>query len=854
MSSQVLSSCSFLLNAGIALALCLFLLHAGLGVFVLQKNPQNIINRRFCIFAQVLAIWALFVFLTLQTTDPVLATFRLRLVFCAALFMPSTFFFFTSIFPDGVERSFDKRLSIFFFAISTILVFFSPKIVESVSFEKNLPHAHYGLLFPTFWLYFIVCKAYSLYNLYRKSLHSYGIKRLQIQYLYLGVAMAVFLGSVTNYVLPLTGVWQVERFVPLVTIPIPLAVAYAIVRYHLMDIYLIIKRSTVYGTLSLALGVTYFMVGLILGTLLPVSEYKETITNIVATSVIALTFIPARESIQHFIERTVFHTEYSHPKILRDSTLMFSSIHDLNGLLRSAIQSLYDSIGIEKICILLKDERTENYIFKKGINFSNEDDLFIPSLDPVVAWLWQNRTCLSREQLKRFQQSNLDNQVEVKLTSLDVDNCIPVFLGNVLFAIILLGKKVNNKAFTSEDVQMFLAFSGQLGMAIYNAQLYGELKEAKTYRDNILQSLRSGVIVVDNNEKITLINNEAKKIIGLKDTASNGRVLERFGKDAHQLFRYALTNNIEYREGEVCIESGGKKTPYGVTITRLNSEVGARLGTLIILTDLTELKLLQTEKQHSDRLASIGALAANIAHEIKNPLVAINTYFQLLPHKKDDEEFTRDFQKIATSEVERINRILEDLLNLARPSQPIMQLINPHHVIISTVNLLKNDAAKKGIKITTDFNRQIHELIADGEKIKQALINILQNSFDAVPENGCISISTSLSDDLSEFRKMLKKRPTGIFFSFNSHHSTRYQNNKQYLVIKVSDNGAGIPAEELPHLFEPFFTTKHKGTGLGLFIVYGIIKDHKGGIYVESRKGQGTDFYISIPLASTNPQ
>ena len=163
--------------------------------------------------------------------------------------------------------------------------------------------------------YFIACMAYSLYSLYRKSVRYYGIKRLQVQYLYFGVAASVILGAITNFLLPSIGIWQIERFVPLyLSVPIPLSVAYAIVKYHLMDISVVIKRSTVYAALSVALSIIYFAVGLIMSRILPVSEYKEIITNMVSAVVMVLIFVPARESIQHVIEKTLFHTKYSHPK------------------------------------------------------------------------------------------------------------------------------------------------------------------------------------------------------------------------------------------------------------------------------------------------------------------------------------------------------------------------------------------------------------------------------------------------------------------------------------------------------------------------------------------------------------
>ncbi|MCF6158214.1 MAG: PAS domain S-box protein [wastewater metagenome] len=827
------------------------LLHAGLGFFVFLKDPKNIINKRFCIFACVFSLWIFFIYFTLRTTDPVSAVFRLRLVFCAAAFIPSTFFFFTSVFPDRVEKFTDRCCCISFFVISTGLVFFSSYIVESLSFIRQSPYARYGPLFPLFWFYFIVCMAYSLYNLYRKSVHYHGIKRLQIQYLYFGVAVSVFLGSITNFFLPLLGIWQVEKFVPFQSIPIPAAVAYAIVKYHLMDISIVIKRSTTYVMLSIALSAIYFSVGLFLGNILPVSDYKNTITIIISTVVMVLTFVSAKESIQYIIEKILFHTKYSHPKILSDSTVMFSSIYDLHELLRYAIQYLYDSVGIEKICILLKDTETRHYNLKAAINFSPEDNLFLLNQDVIVTWLCRNKTVLSKDQMHRFAKDTFEYLLEDRMASLNIDSCIPVFQENDLFGIIFLGKKINKKIFTQEDIQMFLAFSGQLAMAANNARLYMGLKEAKVYRDNILQSLKNGVIVIDNKGNITFINSEARKILGLKDTCTTELIFKDLGQDAYRVIRYTLNSDVEYHNIEIHISKGKKKMPCGMTTTKLKTEDGKKLGVLIILTDLTELKLLQAEKQHADRLAYLGTLAANMAHEIKNPLVAINTYFQLLPHKKNDEEFHGDFQKIAIKEIERINRIIEDLLDLAKPSKSALQGIDPHYIIKDTINLLRNVAEEKNAEIITVFKEERCQLIADEDKVRQMLINILQNSLDALPGNGRIEICTSITDNISGYRKMAKIHSNSVFFSF-APPSIRDIGNRQYFVIKISDNGAGIPAEKISQIFEPFFTNKEKGNGLGLAMVYRSMKDHEGSIYVESREGVGTDFYVILPLNSIN--
>jgi signal transduction histidine kinase len=289
------------------------------------------------------------------------------------------------------------------------------------------------------------------------------------------------------------------------------------------------------------------------------------------------------------------------------------------------------------------------------------------------------------------------------------------------------------------------------------------------------------------------------------------------------------------------------RIPCGVTVTALQTEAGEKLGALMILTDLTEIKKLEADKLRTDHLASIGVLAANVAHEIKNPLVAINTYFTLLPSKGNDKEFQEEFQEVAAKETSRINKIVEDMLNLSRPSQPFIRPIDPLCVVRDAISLLKNVAKEKGVEITSDLEKKNCQIMADEAQIKQVLINILHNAFDAITGKGCVNVSTHICNSLYEYKKRSKVQDGSVFYSFE----TPYPHNqieKHYYVCKISDNGTGIPSTKMSSLFEPFFTTKAKGTGLGLAIIYSILKEHKGGVYVQSTEGEGTDFCVCLPL------
>jgi len=226
----------------------------------------------------------------------------------------------------------------------------------------------------------------------------------------------------------------------------------------------------------------------------------------------------------------------------------------------------------------------------------------------------------------------------------------------------------------------------------------------------------------------------------------------------------------------------------------------------------------------ADRLAGIGQLAAGIAHEIRNPLVAIKTSAQLLPDRYNDEEFRAYFSTIVASEIERATKKINDLLDYARPSAPFFQQENLNEIIEGMVAFVKNDAYKKEQTIEINLSQELPTITVDKQQMKQVFINLLFNAIQSTPEKGKISITT-------------KKR-------------TKSNGPTDFIQVEVSDTGVGIPEEDLEKIFTHFFTTKAKeeGSGLGLAMTHQIIEEHEGTIDVQSRINQGTTFTINLPV------
>ena len=235
------------------------------------------------------------------------------------------------------------------------------------------------------------------------------------------------------------------------------------------------------------------------------------------------------------------------------------------------------------------------------------------------------------------------------------------------------------------------------------------------------------------------------------------------------------------------------------------------------------LKQSQDTLRRADRLSSLGLLTAGLAHEIRNPLVAIRTFTQLLPERYNDAEFREGFQGLALKEVDRICGLINDLLSFARPSRPNVAEENMNDVVDGIARILETEAKEKGVEITRDFGLNLPKVWIDREQMKQVFMNLILNAIQAMREGGSIFIST----------RLISRDEAG--------HSG------QFVQVEVRDTGIGIPAENLDHIFDPFFTSKDEGSGLGLSISHQIVQEHGGYVTVESKVDVGTTFFINLP-------
>ncbi len=283
----------------------------------------------------------------------------------------------------------------------------------------------------------------------------------------------------------------------------------------------------------------------------------------------------------------------------------------------------------------------------------------------------------------------------------------------------------------------------------------------------------------------------------------------------------------------------------------LNKEIERNKATQ--KTGIEKSKPLPSESQTTAHFNAFRILAAGVAHEIKNPLSAVKTFVQLLPGKIEDEEFRRDFFRVVPAEVDRINRLVEKLLNVPSQQDKPFEPVNVNKVILEVLLLLKYDLSRHAIVTKKVFPKNGASIAGNAEKLKQVFLNLFINSLHAMEKNGILSIKITAPGpalNTGDGSLFIMEKPFSIIPDApygglpTGKEAVRRQNE---IVIEITDTGHGIPPQNIPCIFTPLFTTKGNGHGLGLAVVKSIVTEHHGQIRVESKEGAGTTFFIHFP-------
>jgi len=386
-------------------------------------------------------------------------------------------------------------------------------------------------------------------------------------------------------------------------------------------------------------------------------------------------------------------------------------------------------------------------------------------------------------------------------------------------------------ALSDADLVAVETFALQVGTLLENTRLYAELQKEELFRANVMNSMMNGLITVDRDGKVLLMNEPAEKMSGynaeeLRGTASGSLFEDDSG--GSPLMKALGQQKHAYERGAKLVRKDGRRVPIALNTSLLLDDDRNIQGALGVFIDTTDIRRMEEKIRHLDKLAALGRFSSSMAHEIRNPLAGIMAGIQYLKRIGSIPDDQNDNIAFILDEVNRIDRLITDVLSVVKPGDLFYHPVDLENLISGSIRTVKELADEKSIRIETRYPDAPVTMSADTDRITQVMINLLKNALEASPESGRVSIRVSHA---------------------SNDNDVLFDDRENLVIIEIEDEGKGFSAEDKEKIFEPFFTTKPEGTGLGLYVTYSIIEQHGGYILADSEVGRGATFSIYLPVS-----
>jgi PAS domain S-box-containing protein len=611
---------------------------------------------------------------------------------------------------------------------------------------------------------------------------------------------------------------------------IPLAFASAIVRYRLMDIEVIIKKALVFATVVLLLVAIYNSTLWVAGRLPGADQNRTTFWALLATLIVALVAPWLRNAIQAGLDRLYYRDRYDYRRALVSFARDLNSDLDLERLTSRLVERVSETLGVEHMALFMPDPRAEARRFT-AVSSAGFAPATVPGIEAgsmLGARLIDGQPVVIDDPLpmRRLLSDESASWREVGLTSF-----VPCVSKDATIAVLAAGRRQHGEPLNSEDFALVNAVAGQAATAIENARLYGELRgkadeveRLRQFGDSVVESLSDGLVVVDLEDRVLRWNRRLESLLGVERNRATGRRLtalfnrpfvdtlvavRRESPDGTQLYRVPLSAGHGDAKRELLVN---------LAVAPFKTADAAQAGWIIVLEDVTDRANLEEQLRLSEKMAAIGLLAAGVAHEVNTPLTGISSFTQMLLERAQPGDPRTELLEKIERQTFRAAKIVNSLLNLARPSGGETGPVDLNVVVGDVLSLLEHQFKMSKVQVRRDLTDSPVVVRGVEYKLQQVFLNLFLNARDAMPKGGWVSVSTRI-DGAEAF-------------------------------VEVADTGAGIPSEHLARIYDPFFTTKPEGggTGLGLSVTYGIVQEHGGRLSCESDLGQGTRFRLVLPL------
>jgi two-component system, NtrC family, sensor kinase len=738
----------------------------------------------------------------------------------AQLLTPALLLHFALVFPErtqGTSRSISKLGFVYLPPLAILLVQISTAegalgFIPWLGSRILLDRISYSYLGACFLVAGIV-----FYNNFRKAPN--GVLRQQLKWLtagtFIGTIPFVFL-----YIVPFAFDAPLKPWMKLSTLSLvflPLCFGYAIIRYRLMDVDIIFKRGLAYTAATAGVAAIYFAIVYLIANIFHATGL---VGGLVAAGVAASLFEPFRVWIQSRLDRFFYRDRLDYRRTLIEFGRTLTNEVRLDPMLGSVLDRISQTLLVDRVAIFVEDPEQPGHMrVARAMGVRAIQTLDLSFLEEPEA----GRKTLFFESARTAR--DVSEPVRQTLEQLDLNYFIPCRIREHTVAALGLGKTVDGDYLSSDDVELVETIAGYLAVALDNSQLYSSLEQKaleiarlKDFSENIVESLNIGVLAVDLEGIVESWNTRMEQLFGVARQDAVGRQLrsllpeELAAEIAARGEQEQVTGIYKQR-----LHHQGRALTLNISITPLVSKAGERIGRLLLFDDVTQRERMEEQMSQTEKLTSLGLLAAGVAHEVNTPLAVISNYIQMLAKQMPDGDPRQAIIEKIVKQTFRASEIVNNLLNFSRTGAAEAADIDVNRVVEETLSLVSHPLKTSQIQVVKHLSESLPAVRGSANKLQQVFLNLFLNARDAMPGGGLLEIRTGAHNGGVE--------------------------------IEVVDTGAGIPREHINRIFDPFFTTKPngRGTGLGLSVSYGIIKEHSGKIDVRSTPGKGTSFHVEFP-------
>jgi PAS domain S-box-containing protein len=676
----------------------------------------------------------------------------------------------------------------------------------------------------TLGVYFLVAAGIFLLS-YRRA--PSGILRQQLKWV-TGGTFAGTLPFLLLYIVPYVFGWVPAPWMKASAYSlalIPLCFGYAIIRYRLMDVDIIFKRGLAYTFATAGVVAIYFAAVALIGELFHTTLTASPAGAVIAIVVAAFLMQPLLDGVQARLDRFFYRDRLNYRRTLIEFGRALTNEVRLEPLVGSVLDRISQTLLVDRLAVFLEDSSNPgHFVLTRSMGVRPESPLDLSFLDPARPAL--ERGCLFFESAKAAVQES--ESVRRTIDELDLNYFIACRFRDRTVAILGLGKTVDGDYLSTDDLELLFTIAGYVAIAIENARLYQSLEQKamqierlKDFSENIVESLNIGVVTVDLEDRIESWNPQLEGLLEISRRDALRRKLQEVlpadlvaeiaaraaGDHVSGIYKFRLNTR------------GGRQLVINASIAPLVGKNGARLGRLILLDDITQRVRLEEQMVQTEKLTSLGLLAAGVAHEVNTPLAVISNYIQMLAKQiPADDPRQKTIERIV-KQTFRASEIVNNLLNFSRTGAAEFVEVDLNNVLEETLTLVQHPFKTAQVKVVKNYTEQLPTVLGSTTRLQQVFLNLFMNARDAMPGGGLLEVRTGAQNGSVE--------------------------------VEVTDTGQGIPPEHLHRIFDPFFTTKAsgRGTGLGLSVSYGIIKEHAGKVDVRSTPGKGTSFRLEFPVA-----